>query len=238
MGVPELSHREIESMLGAYALDAVDREEADAIELHLRECPKCEAEIAGLREVAALLAHSGAPAPAGVWDRIVADLEGSPPRPIALASRPPLSVLASAAAAVALIAASVAWIVGRQATPKAEVASEPIDAAIIAAYADPRATPVRLQSRGGERYVDVVLLPDGTGFVVRDNLPALSGGRTYQLWGNVGTTTVSLGLLGADPHKLAFAARAKVVALAITEEEAGGVVASQHAPLVLGTVTA
>jgi hypothetical protein len=71
-----LSHDEIKELLGAYALDAVDALEADAVELHLRDCPKCRSEVETHREVAAMLAHTGAPAPTDIWDRIVASLDG------------------------------------------------------------------------------------------------------------------------------------------------------------------
>src|SRR5207245_2292443 len=110
-------------LLGAYALDAVDGDEAEAIEFHLRECPRCEAEVAGFRETAALLAHSGTPAPTGVWDAIASAIDGPPPQ--ALVRRRPVAWFRTmaAAAAVVVIAAGVAWIVGRQARPAARVAS-------------------------------------------------------------------------------------------------------------------
>ncbi|MER3453386.1 MAG: anti-sigma factor, partial [Acidimicrobiia bacterium] len=63
----ELSHREIDELLGAYALDAVEPDERAAVEAHLRTCSRCWAEVADHREVAAYLAHSGGPAPEGVW---------------------------------------------------------------------------------------------------------------------------------------------------------------------------
>jgi anti-sigma factor RsiW len=236
----ELSHREIESLLGAYALDAVDHDEANALELHLRECPKCESEVADFRETAALLAHSGTAAPSGVWDNIVASLEDAPPRPLPFAApvkaRRNWPSMLSAAAAVVLVAASVSWVVGRQSVNN-RTSDDPLNTAIIAAYADPHAHPVRLQSSDGSHYADVVLLEKGVGFLVRNNLPALPADRTYQLWGNVGTATVSLGVLGNSPTKLAFAAGTKVVALAITDEQAGGVVASQRTPLVTASVS-
>ena len=71
----ERTHTELQELLGAYALDAVDGDEYDAVELHLRECPRCRAELADHREVAALIGHGGAAAPEGVWDRIVAAIE-------------------------------------------------------------------------------------------------------------------------------------------------------------------
>ena len=75
-----MTHDEIGELLGAYALDAVDPAERDAIEEHLLSCAKCRAEVADHREVAALLAHGGSDAPAELWDRIAGSLEQAPPR--------------------------------------------------------------------------------------------------------------------------------------------------------------
>jgi anti-sigma-K factor RskA len=74
-----LTHRQIQDLLGAYALDAVDPDEGEVVELHLRECPRCRAEVEDHRETAAMLAHVGAPAPAGVWNKIAAQLEEDAP---------------------------------------------------------------------------------------------------------------------------------------------------------------
>lgn len=90
-----LTHDEIEELLGAFALDAVEDDEREQIERHLRDCPRCRAEVAEHREVAAMLAQGGAPAPEGVWDRIVGALEEAPPAmrlevgPVAPVAAPP-----------------------------------------------------------------------------------------------------------------------------------------------------
>ncbi|HEY0397098.1 MAG TPA: zf-HC2 domain-containing protein, partial [Acidimicrobiia bacterium] len=73
------THHDIQELLGAFALDAVDDEERDVIEAHLAGCPRCRAEVEGHRETAALLAHSGARAPEAVWDRIAEALDEAPP---------------------------------------------------------------------------------------------------------------------------------------------------------------
>jgi hypothetical protein len=73
------THHDIQELLGAFALDAVDEEERDVIEAHLAGCPRCRAEVEGHRETAALLAHSGDRAPEGIWDRIAEALDESPP---------------------------------------------------------------------------------------------------------------------------------------------------------------
>ena len=69
-----LSIPEIEELIGAYALDAVDPDEREAVDGHLRECPRCRTELAGHLEVAALLGNTGSPAPDGVWARIASSL--------------------------------------------------------------------------------------------------------------------------------------------------------------------
>ncbi len=74
-----MNHDELQEMLGAYALDAVEAEEAELIERHLADCPRCRAEVAEHREVAGLLGYAGSDAPAGLWDRIVSSLEEAPP---------------------------------------------------------------------------------------------------------------------------------------------------------------
>ena len=86
------NHDELRELLGAYALDAVDADEAVAVEEHLAGCPQCRAEVEQHRSVAALLGNAGATAPAGLWDRIAASLdepEQSAPRPAPWASTAP-----------------------------------------------------------------------------------------------------------------------------------------------------
>jgi anti-sigma factor RsiW len=83
------TYDEFSELLGAFALDAVDPAERERIELHLIECPRCRAEVTEHREVAALLSQSGAQAPDGVWDRIVAELSpAAPPMRLHLGARP------------------------------------------------------------------------------------------------------------------------------------------------------
>ncbi len=77
LSVPE--HREIQELLGVYALDAVDPETAAMVERHLAECVKCSIEVSHHHEVAGLLANSGGESPAGLWDGIATQIDGSVP---------------------------------------------------------------------------------------------------------------------------------------------------------------
>ncbi len=93
----------------------------------------------------------------------------------------------------------------------------------------------------GRTPASIVLTAAGTGFVVNDQrngLALLPSGRTYQLWAVVGTKTISLGLLGSHPAIVPFsvAGSAGVSAFAITNEAAGGVVASVNQAVAGGAV--
>lgn len=71
---PEAAHEAMRELVAVYALDAADPSEVGPIEDHLRSCPRCREELAAHRQAAALLAYSGADAPAGVWDRIAGEI--------------------------------------------------------------------------------------------------------------------------------------------------------------------
>ena len=80
-----ISHDDAADLLGAYALDAVDGTELTELEGHLPTCPRCRAELDGLRETAGALGHSVEPPPEELWSRIAGELgdhaddDGEPP---------------------------------------------------------------------------------------------------------------------------------------------------------------
>ena len=72
-------HAEVESLLGAYALDAVTPDERMWVEEHVEACPRCRAELDAFLEVAAALGNSVDPVPDELWDRIAGQLDLSSP---------------------------------------------------------------------------------------------------------------------------------------------------------------
>jgi hypothetical protein len=119
-----------------------------------------------------------------------------------------------------------------------EVASIDIQRAAGQAMADPGATKVALTPpAGGETSATVVVMPDGTGFLMGVSLPALPDDRTYQLWGIDGDRVISLGVLGNAPSVSAFpVGEAGFTTYALTEEVRGGVAQSSNDPLAVGVV--
>jgi anti-sigma factor RsiW len=253
----ELSHDEVTDLLGAYALDALEPAERQAVDGHVRGCKGCLAEIAEHREVAGLLTPGWAKPPAGLWEKIAATLEEAPP-PLDLApviamkptrqsqpgkaGGPRRSIGLGIAAMVAAAAVAMIGFLGirvaddRRRIDQLAVGAhvEELERTANAALADPSGRKVELASTDGYRTAQAVVLPDGTGYLVKSNLPALARERTYQLWAVVGTSRISVGVLGAEPRIVPFKIDGKVSALAITDEAAGGVESTKKDPVVLG----
>lgn len=244
---PELTHAELQELLGAYAVDAVDADEAALVEAHLRECPRCRAEVAEHREAAALLAHSGTTAPEAVWERIASSLGGAAPpvdapRVVPFRRRGiPVRLAAGVAAAAVLVTAVLGAQVVRQDHRIDRLAAisdrRGLEQAAAAAAVTPGARTVRLRSDDGGHVADAVVLPDGHGYLVEARLPGLRTDETYQLWGVLGARTISLGVLGDDPAVTSFKAAGPLTALAITIERTGGAVAPTTTPIVQGFVS-
>ena len=247
------THDEIRELLGAFALDAVDEQEAAEIRGHLATCTTCATEVDEHHEMTAMLANTGGDAPAHLWARIEAQLDSTSPAASAptdgdeLASRraarsarrgaTPRARLLAAAAVVVLIVALAVQVVrldDRVGRLQGTTLQQQVSLAAHRALQDPAARHVVLDSSiATGRLAEIAVLPTGRAFLVNDALPALPAGRTYQLWGLVGSRLISLGLLGARPSAVSFDAGSQglVTKYAITSERAGGVVQSTHEPV-------
>jgi anti-sigma factor RsiW len=221
---------DIDELLGAYALDAIDPDERRRVEDYLEANPRAAAEVREHREVATMLAYTGMDAPDGLWDRIVSTIEEPAPEPgPELAKVMPMEsarrsrsrafgtwILATAAAAViAIVAVS---FLDRGAI------TDPLQLAVDEARADRDTRTAVLVAEGSPVEIEAVVDESGLGFLVADALPQLPRDQTYQLWGVVGDDVISLGILGPNPELELFTARVDLAALAVTIEPAGGVV--------------
>jgi anti-sigma-K factor RskA len=228
----------ITDLLGAYALDAVEPDEARTVEGHLAMCPKCRAEVATLRETASLLAYAGTDAPEGVWARIGAEIgAGSDahavPSTIEMSARPQIArsnrsrgafaaVAAIAATAIAVLGFAVSHLNNQvDALQRASRASG-LTPLVASALAGPHRI-VTLTSIGSSGSASVAVTGGGTAFWLGSTLPTLPGNRTYQIWGATNGRIVSLGLLGPTPGKVAtFRVQSGTSKLMVTDEPKGG----------------
>lgn len=241
-----LSHEEIQELLGAYALHAVDPDEQTILDQHLEGCPRCQQEVRGHGEVAALLGSSGGTAPDGLWERIAGQLEESPPpmrlslpdgqgKVIPMGSRQGRRSNRFVVGAVAAAAALVIGLLGAQVLRQDDRIND-LETAL-GGTSITGASVATLTSPDGDLAAQAVVLSNGTGYLLASDLPRLTVEQTYQLWGFTDAGAISLGVLGAEPGALVpFQAGevAQFSGLAITSEAAGGAAQPSNEPVVIG----
>jgi len=237
----ELTPAEIEDLLAAYSIDAVDDDERAAVEEYLTRDPDARADVGDLQRAASYLAYTGGPPPPGVWEQLETKLAGgepgespAPPRLVPRARRArssqPWRWVAAAAVVAALVFAAL-WLVSRDDSSGSDLA-----ALASSAEHESGARHADLVDADGTVLARAVVLRDGTGYL-NSSLPALPGGRTYQLWGLGERAPISLGVMGRDPNVVAFHVAGRPSKLAVTNERAGGVAASTQDPAAVGDVT-
>jgi anti-sigma factor RsiW len=257
-----MKHAEITELLGAWALDAVEPDEAVTVERHLATCPRCRLEVAEHRDVAARLAFEGESAPDGVWDRIAVRLEETPP-PRDMAKIVPLDDDAAAgdgvgdrgrrrrslrvslrtAVAVGAVAAVVITALGIE-VDRLDTRTRHLTAAVergdlVGRIAtEPGTRTVTLRAPAGATAAQTTVFVAGGGDSVFDGrgLPALPTDREYQLWAIRGGVAVSLRLLGSRPELAELRIGPDDDELAVPDEPAGGVVVPGPDVVVSGAV--
>lgn len=230
---------DVESLLGAYSLDALSLEELRRVEVALAQDAGLAREADLHLAVAAALAEGlvdpADQAPASLWRRIDA---ATGPRPaVALGGRVSawrrrLAAAVAVAALAALIGLAV--LVGQQLGEIDRFHDSPL---AVAAEDTRRQTGTRVVPLQGEVPAEVVLAADGTGYLLTPAAPPLSADETYQLWAIVDNRVISAGVLGSAPEVSAFHVSGEVAGFALTVEVAGGVVSSEREPVAVGLLT-
>lgn len=248
---------DLDELLGAYALDAVDDVDRRRVEDYLRINPKAAAEVQEHREVATMLAFTGMDAPADLWSKITAEIEAEAPAPgpelakVLALDRPAAGAAATddrerrsggtvsmhdrdrgrrrfgtwalgAAAAVALGVAGAVVVIGAGDS----TTDDPIADGYEQAIGDQNSVQAELLADGATETAIGVIDREGHGYLDAAALPRLASDQTYQLWGvlEANGDVVSLGILGRDPELETFTIDGDVAALAITIEQAPGVI--------------
>jgi anti-sigma factor RsiW len=237
-----LDHDEAAELLGAYALDAVDGDEATAIEAHLVDCDECRVELDEHRAVVAWIAGGDEESRRRVWSQTAAAMTSVAPiarvRGPADQRRSRVVRLTGIAAVALLIMGTVALVDVGHRRERRSSNDELADAkAALEVFSDLDAQRVQLRSDDGRIALQAAIRPDGTGVVVADSLPSLPQDRTYQLWMITDAGAVSSGLLGARPGILPITVLdPSASALAVTTEGAGGASAPTLPAVVSGAL--
>jgi anti-sigma-K factor RskA len=228
---------EIHELTAGYALDALEPDERDAYEAHLAGCERCQEELAGFSEVtgALALAVSGPePSPAlreRVLESVRAEEQNVVPLEAARRRRGWAPVLGAAAALAAVVALGLgiwgASVSGELDDTRAALEREQRAAAVLA---DPAARTVELDAGTGK-----LVVADGEGVLVVDDLGAAPSGKTYQTWVIEEGAPVSAGVFEGSAGQSVVPLDQEVpdgAVVAVTVEDAGGVDAPTTDPIV------
>jgi hypothetical protein len=225
--------------LAAYALDAVDGAERQAIESHLALCHSCRRELAAHEEVLSRMVVDERP-PATVWDQIVAQTRPQPQAgaPEADQRRPahddvvPLATLESARhLSDERRARPRRRLVGALAMAAAVVAVAGIGTVVVNEMVgddggqdiEVVAETVGVISGDGVELAEVTVDEAGAAHVEFTGASTLDADHTYQLWSTDGAEPVSLGVLGtASDREVEVTLPEGTTRVAISEEPAGG----------------
>jgi anti-sigma-K factor RskA len=258
----ELTRAELDELVPLYAIDALDSDEREEVARCLDHDAAARAELESLREAASFLLPPDVPAPASLWVGIERSLGGgqatTTPPPVRTGTARPSrrdegrqrrrfrTVVAGLAAAAVVMAALLGVEVLRQQHRIDDLAAEmhrnPMEQQAMAARVASDAHTITLadMQRGGGAG-QIVMLPDGTGYLFGDKLPALGRDASYQLWVEVGqgdsARMISLGVLGRDPGIVPFRLTATPTMFEVTHEPASGSGSPGGAVVLRGDVT-
>jgi anti-sigma-K factor RskA len=221
----------LHDLTAAYALDALEPEDARRYEAHLARCERCQGELAELSESAGALAYAAdAPTPSpDLRARILSQARNERPNVAPLRSRwlRPLSAAAAVAACAAIGLGLWAFsLSGKLDRSKADLAAQQRVAQILA---QPGSHKISF-SRG-----TLVVGSDGKGALLLNKLAEPGSGHTYEAWVADGGAPQPAGLFTggttiAVPLDQPVRDGATVM---VTEEKAGGTEAPSRAPFLI-----
>ena len=227
-----MSEMDVHKLTGAYAMDALDELERARFEQHLATCEDCRAEVAELRETAALLADTVAvPPPDSLRESVLAGI--SQVRPLAPQVSTSLTMDAHRPAARRrrwvpfLVAAAVALIVGVGAlvtqpwAPSDDV--ERLTAAEQVLQA-PDAQEVFVDLGEAGRATLTRSKSQDRAVITTEDMVSAPTGKDYELWFIDGDEFVSAGLMPDDPDQTVVldGSAGSAAAVGITVEPDGG----------------
>jgi anti-sigma-K factor RskA len=223
---------------GAYALDALPADEVAAFEAAMETDPTLQTEAQSLQATAARLGAANAePVPAGLRDRVMAEVDqtrqDAPSSAVAdvvpigsRSSARAVRIMAAAAAVLAVLALGMsAWVIGLSRENSALTAT---GAAVTRVVTAPDARTVSGTLGGQAGRGAVVVSPSlGSAVFIADDVAPVPQGQTYQLWliGADGSAT-SAGTFTPGPSGGAAIALTapleSTAAIGVTVEPAGG----------------
>ena len=171
----------IHDLTAAYALDALEPDDARAYEEHLATCKTCQEELARLGGAAGALAfavESPAPAPQ-LRQRILDAAAGERQKVVPLRPRWTVAAKVAVAAAACLAVGSGVWATALSRSLDRERSARQQADIALAIASDPAATRTALRGEAGG---SLVVAASGEAALVVSRLDMAPAGKTYEAW--------------------------------------------------------
>jgi hypothetical protein len=170
----------LHDLTAAYALHALDPEEARAYEEHLARCERCRDELAELSESATSLAYAadGPAPPPALRGRILDAARAERENVVPLRPRWAVPAAVTAVAAVAAAIALVVWAVSLSDRLDRRDSALRAQERVAAILADPAANRLPIPEGRGT----LVVTTTGEAALVLSRLDRARAGKTYELW--------------------------------------------------------
>ena len=171
----------VHDLTAAYALDALDADDARAYEQHLATCADCQRDLAGLGNAAGALAFAvEAPEPpAALRERILESARGERANVVPLRARwTPVAKALTAAAACAALGFGV-WAASLSRTLEHERSARDEANRALAVLSDPDASRTALT---GSAHGSLVVTNNGEAALIVSRLDRAPSGKTYEAW--------------------------------------------------------
>lgn len=216
---------DLHSLMGPYALDALDSHERARFETHLDQCADCRAELAGFEATAARLGEAAGQAPPpGLRERLLAQVSSTAQeRPVvtALAQRSKLRrTLPRLAVAAAFLIGAVGvggYVIERDQANEARDRSVAIESVL--SSADASTTTTAFPTGGNVRLISSTT-QDSAVLFARD-LPNPGKDKVYQVWMITGSSPTSQGTF-VDHGTMVMKGVSGADQVAVTIEPKGG----------------
>ena len=221
----DLKHEEIQELLGAYALDAVEDQERAIIEAHLATCESCRVELEDHRRLAETMRrHAARMSPLAS-----AEANGSAKTSGSVSgSRPANRWRFPVAMAIALALFGGLFTQGEIRFNELETGVERLETGVERielleraqlAITDPAAIVTTLRTPRNEPVLTVVRgALGGDSYAMNSTLPPLPSGQSYQLWRSERGVEVPVIALGRRPAAVMFSLPSDVTAFVLTVE--------------------
>jgi len=243
-------HEYLRELVFLASLNALEKDEKEVVDAHLKVCSQCQEEMKELEEIAAALGENLDPVSVDLWPNILKRLKkersyefdrlnnkGYKERSLDWLKVALVALLGACFVAIGILGITVSDLNAKVASLSNAAKNNSFSALAEDALVNPRLKKVFLYS-DNVPYAEMVMMPNGEAFLFNLKLKPVAPSETYQAWAVGEKYVISLGVLG-NSFRVVVLSMGQVSAyskVALTVEQSGGVVQSRKQPVCIGNI--